>query len=105
MEFLLYIGAALICAFLFVAIVCPTRGSRKDSKPADNKYDRVFRIVELQNGTYRVEQLSYWTDEWSIPSGIGPYNFDTLEEAQSRKEQLIAELVKRDGYRVKRVVD
>ena len=104
MEFLLYIGAALICAFLFVAIVCPTRGARKDSKPAGNKYDSVFRIVELQNGMYRVEQLSYWT-EWSIPSGIGPYNFDTLEEAQARKEQLIAELAKCDGYRVKRVVD
>lgn len=105
MEFLLYIGAALICAFLFVAIGCPTRRARKDSKPAGNKYDSVFRIVELQNGKYRVEQLSYWTDEWHIPSGIGPYTFDTLEEAQVRKVQLIAELAERDGYRVKRVVD
>ena len=105
MEFLLYIGAALICAFLFVAIVCPTRGSRKDNEPAGNKYDSVFRIVELQNGKYRVEQLSYWTDEWSIPSSLGPYTFDTLEEAQARKAQLIADLMKADGYRVKRVVD
>lgn len=104
MEFLLYIGLLLAVGFIVVALL-PTRGSRKDSKPAGNKYDSVFRIVELQNGMYRVEQLSYWTDEWSIPSGIGPYNFDTLEEAQVRKVQLIAELAERDGYRVKRVVD
>jgi len=93
MEFLLYIGAALICAFLFVAIVCPTRGARKDSKPAGNKYDSMLRIVELDNGMFQVQQWHDWKGEWGIPDSIGPYTFESLSSAQERKEQLIEYLI------------
>lgn len=111
MEFLLYIGLLLAVGFIVVALL-PTRGSRKDAgtiEPTGSKYDKLFRIVELYNGLFQVQQWYDWKGNcmggWGIPDPIGPYTFESLSSAQARKTQLIRYMQEQEGYRVKRVIN
>jgi hypothetical protein len=103
MGFLLAIGFALVSAFICVVILAPTRRDKTNDAHAENSYEKSFRIVELQNGMYRVERWNNYLMEWETP--FGHYTCDTLEAAKVKKAQLIADRQEADGYRFKRVVD
>ena len=77
---------------------------RQEVRSKPDRLDDQYRIVELHNGKYRVEQYRYWSNDWGAPEDIGEDIFDTLEEAQNRKNSLVARMSERAGYRMKKVV-
>ena len=102
MEFLFCIALALAVAVLAV-ILLHDRGYRKEPAPTGNSYGDMFRIVELQNGMYRVQRWEKHRNVWETP--FGHNTFDTLAEAQEKKAWFIGNMAEAEGYRVKRVVD
>ena len=103
MEYVLCFVFALICAAIYVAATCHGSISRSDPGPTGSSYSDQFRTVELQNGMYRVQRWDDCRKAWETP--FGHNTFDTLAEAQAKKAALVGDMVERDGYRVKRVVD
>ena len=70
-----------------------------------------FRIVELRNGLYRVEQFrarTYGWDtkkEWGRPDDVRNSTFNTLAEAQAHKRRLEERRAENEGFNIKRVVE
>ena len=82
-------------------------------KPPDSREDRggEFRIVELQNGLFEVQQLRVkahgWDlhKEWGRPKGDKMNTFNTLDEARAYRASLVADMLEQDGFNMKRVVE
>lgn len=74
-------------------------------------YGSQFRIVELKNGLYEVQQFRCKWDglsslkEWARPEDDGMNTFHTLDEARTYKEALVAKMLEQDGFNIKRVVE
>lgn len=104
MEFFFVMVLVLV---FFVSIGIQFLSRTKDS-PTGHAPDRMFRIVELQNGMFRVQKWFNGRSCWDTPTVFGQYTFDTLDEAQMKKDRLIAEkqaeMAVRDGFSIKRVV-
>lgn len=67
-------------------------------------HDGQYRIVQLANGTYMVQQYKYYAAEWSYPEAPGQYQFDTFDGAKKRMDELVAEEKRLAGNRVVREV-
>lgn len=74
-------------------------------------YGSQFRIVELKNGLYEVQQFRCMWDglsslkEWTRPEDDGKNTFNTLDEARAYKERLVARMLEQEGFSIKRVVE
>lgn len=74
-------------------------------------YGSQFRIVELKNGLYEVQQFRCKWDglsslkEWTRPEDDRMNTFNTLEEARDYKERLVARMLEQEGFSIKRVVE
>lgn len=74
-------------------------------------YGSQFRIVELKNGLYEVQQFRCKWDglsslkEWARPEDDHMNTFHTLDEARTYKETLIAKMLEQEGFNIKRVVE
>jgi len=93
----------VLSAFAGTICIC-TWTHRKETGSKPERLDDQYRIVELHNGKYRVEQYRYWYNDWGTPEDIGEYVFDTLDAARNRKNSLVARMSERAGYRMKKVV-
>ena len=67
-------------------------------------HDGQYRIVQLANGTFMVQQYKDYADGWSYPNALGPYQFDTLDGAKKRMDELVAKEKRLEGNRVVREV-
>lgn len=74
-------------------------------------YGSQFRIVELKNGLFEVQQFRCKWDglsslkEWARPEDDGMNTFNTLDEARTYKETLVARMLEQEGFNIKRVVE
>lgn len=111
MEYLQYIEIKLICVIFVLAITFIIKKVLKKPKPPTDQYSQNFRIVELKNGLYEVQQFRCKWDglsslkEWTRPEDDGMNTFHTLDEARTYKETLVAKMLEQDGFSIKRVVE
>jgi hypothetical protein len=74
-------------------------------------YGSQFRIVELKNGLYEVQQFRCKWDglsslkEWTRPEDDGMNTFHTLDEARVYKARLVEKQTEEDGFNIKSVVE
>ena len=98
----------IIALVIAVAVII---GAWKDKKDEKTPYGSQFRIVELKNGMYEVQQFRCkWAGldslkEWDRPEDDRTNIFNTLEEARAYKARLVADMLEQDGYNIKRVVE
>lgn len=101
----------MLCIFavaLTLIAVAVIIGAWKDKEAP---YGSQFRIVELKNGLYEVQQFRCKWDglsslkEWARPKDDRTNIFNTLEEARAYKARLVADMLEQDGYNIKRVVE
>ena len=91
--------------FLGAIIVILILGPKeKNDKPQTDNPEDNYRIVELNNGKFKVEEYSKWKDCWDSPDILGPYIFDTIQEARARINRLLEQEKENKGYRVKRII-
>ncbi len=111
MEYLQYIGIKLICVILVLSITFIIRKALKKPKPAMDPYSQNFRIVELKNGLYEVQQFRCRWDglsslkEWARPKDDRTNIFNTLDEARAYKSRLVTDMLEQEGFNIKRVVE
>lgn len=80
-------------------------------KDKETPYGSQFRIVELKNGLYEVQQFRCKWDglssikEWDRPEEDGMNTFHTLDEARAYKARLVEKQAEEDGFNIKRVVE
>lgn len=100
----------LIIALVLLAVAVII-GAWKDKKAEEAPYGSQFRIVELKNGLYEVQQFRCKWDglsslkEWARPEDDHMNTFNTLDEARTYKETLIAKMLEQEGFNIKRVVE
>lgn len=100
----------LIIALVLLAVAVII-GAWKDWKEKKAPYGSQFRIVELKNGLYEVQQFRCKCDglsslkEWARPEDDRMNTFHTLDEARTYKETLVAKMLEQDGFNIKRVVE
>lgn len=93
---------------LAVAVII---GAWKDWKDKKAPYGSQFRIVELKNGLFEVQQFRCKWDglsslkEWARPEDDRMNTFHTLDEARTYKATLVAKMLEQDGFNIKRVVE
>ena len=117
-EVAFYILIALVFAAGFVSAIVvnivffakdrnkpdPTEGIREDL-PTPDEFDRLFRIVQLHNGLFRIEEYNTDGEYWnSYPTELGQFQFNTLKDAVARKAVLVQHKKEKAGYRAKRLV-
>jgi hypothetical protein len=99
---------AVAITFIAVAVII---GAGKDWKDKKAPYGSQFRIVELKNGLYEVQQFRCKWDglsslkEWDRPEDDHMNTFHTLDEARTYKERLVARMLEQEGFSIKRVVE
>lgn len=107
MIYILIIALVLAIALIVVGEL-HLHGIFLDDTP---DYGSQFRIVELKNGLYEVQQFRCKWDglsslkEWTRPEDDGMNTFHTLDEARTYKETLVAKMLEQDGFSIKRVVE
>ena len=107
MMYILIIALVLAIAVIVVGKL-RLHGISLDDTP---DYGTQFRIVELKNGLFKVQQFRCKWDglsslkEWVRPEDDGMNTFHTLDEARTYKARLVAEMLEQDGFNVKRVVE
>ena len=98
----------IIALVLAIAVII---GAWKDWKDKKAPYSSQFRIVELKNGLFEVQQFRCKWDglsslkEWARPEDDGMNTFHALDEARTYKETLVAKMLEQDGFNIKRVVE
>lgn len=101
----------ILAVALTLIVVVVIIGVWKDKKAEEAPYGSQFRIVELKNGLYEVQQFRCKWDglsnlkEWTRPEDDRTNIFNTLDEARSYKERLVARIIEQDGFNIKRVVE
>lgn len=106
MMYILIIALILAIALIVVGEL-RLHGIFLDDAP---DYGSQFRIVELKNGLYEVQQFRCkWEGlssckEWTRPEDDHMSTFHTLDEARTYKEVLVAKMLEQDGFNIKRVV-
>lgn len=96
---------AVALTLIAVAVII---GAWKDKEAP---YGSQFRIVELKNGLYEVQQFRCKWDglnslkEWARPEVDGKNTFHTLDEARAYKARLVEKQAEEDGFNIKRVVE
>lgn len=105
MEFLVWIGMLFIVAgiVIFVWGFCNSVKEKADVGKPD--HDGQYRIVQLENGRYKVQEYQEYHDGWGMLTDIGPSEFATLDEARKRMADLAERENRRKGYRVAREVE
>ena len=99
---------AVALTLIAVAVII---GAWKDKKDDTPDYGSQFRIVELKNGLYEVQQFRCKWDglsslkEWTRPEDDHMSTFNTLYEARTYKERLVEKQAEEDGFNIKRVVE
>lgn len=99
---------AVALTLIAVAVIVGVWKDKKDDTP---NYGTQFRIVELKNGLFEVQQFRCKWDglsslkEWTRPEDDGMNTFNTLDEAKTRKAMLVAKMLEQDGFSIKRVVE
>lgn len=99
---------AVALMLIAVAVII---GAWKDKKAEETPYGSQFRIVELKNGLYEVQQFRCKWDglsslkEWTRPEDDGMNTFHTLDEARTYKARLVARMLEQEGFSIKRVVE
>lgn len=107
MMYILIIALVLAIALIVVGEL-RLHGIFIDDSP---DYGSQFRIVELKNGLFEVQQFRCKWDglsslkEWTRPEDDGKNTFNTLDEARTYKETLVAKMLEQDGFNIKRVVE
>ena len=107
MMYILIIALVLAIALIVVGEL-RLHGIFIDDSP---DYGSQFRIVELKNGLYEVQQFRCKWDglstlkEWDRPEDDHVKIFNTLDEAQAYKERLVAKMLEQEGFNIKRVVE
>lgn len=107
MMYILIISLILAIALIVVGEL-RLHGIFLDDTP---DYGSQFRIVELKNGLFEVQQFRCKWDglsslkEWTRPEDDGMNTFHTLDEARTYKETLVAKMLEQDGFSIKRVVE
>ena len=101
--FLVFLLVIMVCVAVMFATGIFGRPNNVGSFPHQDNFESKFRIVELQNGKYRIEQNDGL--EWGMPEFLGPHIADSLDEAKSIKATYVREKALQAGYRMKRVVD
>jgi len=100
----------LIIALVLLAVAVII-GVWKDKKTEKAPYGSQFRIVELKNGLFEVQQFRCRWDglsnlkEWARPEDDGMNTFNTLDEARAYKAMLVARMLEQEGFNIKRVVE
>lgn len=100
----------LIIALVLLAVAVII-GAWKDKKAEKAPYGTQFRIVELKNGLFEVQQFRCKWDglsslkEWTRPEDDRMNTFNTLDEARVYKARLIEKQAEEDGFSIKRVVE
>lgn len=107
MMYILIIALILAIALIVVGEL-RLHGIFLDDSP---DYGSQFRIVELKNGLFEVQQFRCKWDglsslkEWSRPEDDRMNTFNTLDEARTYKEVLVAKMLEQEGFNIKRVVE
>lgn len=107
MIYILIIALVLAIALIVVGEL-RLHGIFIDDSP---DYGSQFRIVELKNGLFEVQQFRCKWDglsslkEWARPEDDGKNMFNTLDEARTRKAMLVARMLEQEGFSIKRVVE
>lgn len=107
MMYILIIALILAIAVIVVGEL-RLHGIFLDDSP---DYGSQFRIVELKNGLFEVQQFRCKWDglnslkEWTRPEDDGMNTFNTLDEARTRKAMLVARMLEQEGFSIKRVVE
>ena len=92
---------AVALTLIAVAVII---GAWKDKKDEKTTYGTQFRIVELKNGMYEVQQFRCkWNGldslkEWARPEDDRTNIFNTLEEARAYKARLVADMRAQSQY-------
>ena len=102
----------IIAIVLIIAIIAVVRSiTNRSNKSAEDidveRFAKNIRIVELNNGTFEVQERVCWRDGWGTPDdrmSCSSNTFDTIEGAKARKDELIQAYIKSTGLEVKRVV-
>lgn len=107
MMYILIIALILAIALIVVGEL-RLHGIFIDDSP---DYGSQFRIVELKNGLYEVQQFRCTWDglsslkEWTRPEDDGKNTFNTLDEARAYKARLVERMLEQEGFSIKRVVE
>ena len=107
MMYILIIALVLAIAVIVVGKL-RLHGISLDDTP---DYGTQFRIVELKNGLFEVQQFHVDTygmvphKEWARPEDDRMNTFNTLDEARTYKAELVAKMLEQDGFNIKRVVE
>ena len=107
MMYILIIALILAIALIVVGEL-RLHGIFIDDSP---DYGSQFRIVELKNGLFEVQQFRCKWDglsslkEWSRPEDDRMNTFNTLDEARTYTEVLVAKMLEQEGFNIKRVVE
>jgi len=104
----IFIIALVLAIALIVVGELRLHGIFIDDSP---DYGSQFRIVELKNGLYEVQQFRCKWDglsshkEWDRPEDDHMNTFHTLDAARTYKERLVARMLEQEGFNIKRVVE
>lgn len=103
-EFFAYLSLVFIVAGIVIFVWGFCNSVTEKANVGKPGHDGQYRIVQLENGTYRVQEYQEYHDGWGMLTDIGPDEFDTLAEAQKRMDELIERDNRHKGYRISREV-
>lgn len=101
----------ILAVALTIIAIAVIIGAWKDWKDKKAPYGAQFRIVELKNGLYEVQQFRCKWDglsslkEWTRPEDDRMNTFHSLDEARAYKARLVEKQAEEDGFNIKRVVE
>lgn len=73
-----------------------------NSKPYPD--NGTLRIAQLANGKYILQEYKWYLDDWDRAEGLIYTYYNTIEEADKRLNEILAERKEAEGYKIEREV-